>query len=265
MISTVPRSKEYRSKGTGTFVPDTSWLLKDHRRHSARQVATLPPRAKRTLVPLSELRTTHKELHARLNTLFTERSRRLPSPSDSSSKALRSSSRPPLPSVTKSISKKRIPRPPLKHYQPPLRRSCPFIDDSAIESDGEGNDIVSLATTDDGSFAASDLFLRPDYQAARKNIFVTFPSREISRPPSPTFSNASTRPPSPIRARDPAKSFKCDVCLISVTSPGILKHHRNSKKCKNRASRLQVLKCNNCNRTFDTSHNLEKHKKAKHC
>ena len=109
----------------------------------------------------------------------------------------------------------------------PPRRSNRFVDDSAIESDGEGGDIPSSATTP-----------RP------------------SRSPSPVRVRSVQK--SIIKANKP----KCSICNLSFSGPMQEAIHLKSKKHLKQARNSSGL-CITCEHFFTSQHNLRYHKCSK--
>ena len=110
---------------------------------------------------------------------------------------------------------------------PTPRKKNPFIDDSAIESDGEGGDIHSTTTT---------------------------PSN--SPPPSPKYLATPPRPTS--------TKVSCDLCGHTLHQK-LLNKHRNSKRCRAiRQFAKPSFKCSHCPRSFNSTHDRAKHIKSKH-
>ena len=65
------------------------------------------------------------------------------------------------------------------------------------------------------------------------------------------------------KRRQVVKSVICDRCGKKLSGPKVVQSHQASKKCKNRAKPTEH-KCLECNRVFDTEHNLHNHQKARH-
>ena len=100
------------------------------------------------------------------------------------------------------------------------RKKSKFIDDSAIESDGEGGDIQSTQTSPDISII-QDL---------------------------------------PIVPRGQAKFVNCDLCGLLVSGKLQLNKHRGKKKCRRLADSKKLHKCHTCKKTFNCSNDLNRHK-----
>jgi len=103
----------------------------------------------------------------------------------------------------------------------PPRRSNRFVDDTAIESDGEGGDIPSSVTTP-----------------------------QPSRPPSP-----DRLPPIKKTIEKP----KCYSCNKTFSGPKQLDIHLKSKKHWKQVRNTSTL-CITCGRFFSSKHNLRTHK-----
>lgn len=138
------------------------------------------------------------------------------------------------------------------------RRKNLFVDDSAIESDGEGGDINSVSTTPE--------------RTERKIHFLDALPAIPRRPAAPPVVNSDSpapvidiRTPSPSRVTTAPKSKTiCDLCDTILSGPEQLKKHRNSKKCRKKANRKSIsnkeLKCSTCSKAFLSIHNLHTHK-----
>ena len=129
--------------------------------------------------------------------------------------------------------------------QPPKPRfSHPFLDLSAVESDGEGGDIQSIAST-------LDLSEVPD-----------------SSPVDLDTSENTSRHHNKVPAKSPRDTqapriVVCDLCHLKLSSKTQLLDHRGKKRCKNRTERQVEHICPTCSKKFDTIHNLKKHTKAR--
>lgn len=145
------------------------------------------------------------------------------------------------------------------------RRKKPLIDDSAIESDGEGGDINSVDTT-------------PEQNKKKLYFWEALPSI-LRRPPTPPpaiRTPAVINRDSPVPVIDinspsasqvttaPKSKTVCDLCDTVVSGPELLKKHCNSKKCRKKANRKAIsnkkLNCSTCNENFLSIHNLHTHK-----
>ena len=127
--------------------------------------------------------------------------------------------------------------------RPQPRRRHPLIDDSAIESDGEGGDISSTATTPERP-------LPPPRKA--KKVVVKF--RSIPRPK-----------PLPVKRTIVKFEKSCDLCGLVVEGKRQLERHRGRKKCVRRQEfKKSVSPCVVCQRKFDTRANKTKHTSSKH-
>ena len=129
--------------------------------------------------------------------------------------------------------------------RPQPRRRHPLIDDSAIESDGEGGDISSTATTPE----------QPSPVKPTKPIVVMF--RSIPRPPSPK--------PLPVKRTIVKFEKTCDLCGLHVEGKRQFECHRGKKKCLRRQEfKKTISPCGICARKFDTRANKKKHISSKH-
>ena len=130
--------------------------------------------------------------------------------------------------------------------RPQPRRRHPLIDDSAIESDGEGGDISSTATTPE----------RPSPPPRKPNkVVVKF--RSIPRPPSPK--------PLPVKRTIVKFEKTCDLCGLLVEGKRQFERHRGNKKCLRRQEfKKTISPCGICARKFDTRANKKKHISSKH-
>ena len=176
------------------------------------------------------------------------------------------------------------PTPPVKRngkavFQP-TRLKSRFIDDSAIESDGEGGDISSTATTPDPTAERSEakvlgvvchtihkkpptLFKAPSirsipYPAALVSNYIPTPER-----PVPVERFLVTPPPQKAPAPTPVN---CDLCGFQLQSILQLKSHRNTNRCKRRVAfrnQRKITPCKACNKPFKNIHDREHHFKAK--
>lgn len=139
---------------------------------------------------------------------------------------------------------------------PKLRPRCRFIDDSAIESDGEGGDIPS-----DNSDAEEE-FAPPLKTEPISKPFALPPlrSKSVSRPPT-SFKPLSVEI-KPIVKKKP-NTVLCNLCRLSCLNLKQLEAHRGGRKCRNRSERQIDHICGTCRKSFDTLHNLTKHKRAR--
>lgn len=133
----------------------------------------------------------------------------------------------------KSASKKK------KQVQaPPPRKSHPLIDDSAIESDGQGGDLDSTTTT-------------PEVNVSPEVIEIDSPNPP---PPKPIVSALKSKNP----------RVACDICGHFVSNSHQLRQHQNGKKCRAKTARRNIsnidLYCSTCKKTFLTIHNFHNHK-----
>ncbi len=118
----------------------------------------------------------------------------------------------------------------------PARKKNQFIDDAAIESDGEGGDVPSRAST-------------PNH----------------SRPPSPL--QASNIPTVPLSVELPIKKTKvkkpkeyCKTCNRFFDGIKQLEGHNKSKKHLKQVRNSTSTNCKQCNRFFTSRHNFASHK-----
>ena len=118
----------------------------------------------------------------------------------------------------------------------PRRRKFLFVDDSAIESDGEGGDVASTPTTPASSRPPS-----PDRVEAPSSIPVIDLSVQapIAKPPRP----------------------RCYACNTDFSGPKQFQVHINGKKHKKnvRNSCLSSI-CKLCGHFFTSNHNFNNHK-----
>lgn len=103
------------------------------------------------------------------------------------------------------------------------RKKSTFIDNSAVEDDGDGGDISSRNTTPEKEKEIIDI---------------------IS--------------PSKIKT----KSVLCADCGKFVSGPKALLKHQESKKCKNRSKGFKQFSCHKCGRKFNNRHDLESHRSS---
>ena len=104
-----------------------------------------------------------------------------------------------------------------------------FVDDSAVEVDCDGNSVASRESTPDLEFHP-----RPIGQFAIPKI------------------------------RQPIKPIICNLCFVPCSGPKALEFHQASNKCKNRRDYNLKHKCFDCNRLFETTHDLERHVYSRH-
>ena len=157
--------------------------------------------------------------------------------------------------------------------KPQPRPTNPLIDDSAIESDGEGGDISSCPTSPDTLPPPSPPQPSPPQRRPliQPRINLSIPRRPIQPPPvkPPQFRFRSIpRPPTPIPINKVIKKtgpqHKCDLCALPLY-PGQLPKHRGGKRCKKQqALHKQISPCAICNKIFDTRSNKITHSKSKH-
>ena len=118
------------------------------------------------------------------------------------------------------------------------RAKISFIDDSGVESDGQGGDIPSRATTPQHSPTSSPL-------------------------PSPPASPSPTQTPLPVKKsllKKPRKNCYCKDCNLFVSGPLQLDIHKKSKKHLKQLRNSTSTHCTQCNRFFQSRHNLVNHK-----
>ena len=131
------------------------------------------------------------------------------------------------------------------------RKKHKFIDDSAVESDGEGGDVLSVTTTPANSPPSTPLqVVEPSSPSTPESN-----TASISLPPTPTQVYHIPRLP------DPDKW--CELCKLKTTSKLQLEKHLKGKKHK---KALLISKssnptnyCSICNHTFDNRSNFERH------
>ena len=104
-----------------------------------------------------------------------------------------------------------------------------FVDDSAIEVDSDGDSIASRESS---------------------------PELEVHPRPSGQFAIP--------RIRAEIKPINCKFCFVQCSGPKALEFHQASNKCKNRRDYQLKHKCFDCNRLFETTHDLERHIFTKH-
>ena len=104
-----------------------------------------------------------------------------------------------------------------------------FVDDSAVEVDSDGDSIPSRASS---------------------------PELEVHPRPSGQFAIPRVRPQ--------IKPVTCKFCFVQCSGPKALEFHQSSNKCKNRRDYQLKHKCFDCNRLFETTHDLERHIFSKH-
>ena len=104
-----------------------------------------------------------------------------------------------------------------------------FVDESAVEVDCDGNSVASRESTPD-----LELHPRPIDQFAIPRI------------------------------RQPIKPVICNLCFVQCSGPKALEFHQASNKCKNRRDYNLKHKCFDCNRLFETTHDLECHVYSRH-
>ena len=108
------------------------------------------------------------------------------------------------------------------------RRKSVFIDDSAIESDGQGGDIASVASSQD----------------------------------------CDNQVPSANDIKPLVKPVKCDRCNLVLSGPDQLKSHFKGKRCNRRFNHLnkevQSFPCVYCFKVCSNRHDLNRHVDLKH-
>lgn len=154
-------------------------------------------------------------------------------------------SKPPLGPRPTSVTVPRsrpAPRPVRRAPICPIQKTAPrrvesiFIENSAVESDGEGGDVESRCSTPDPS----------------EVLPVELPVSE------PVEQHAS---PEPVKKKD--HSVRCDLCCLLLVNDRQLPSHRQSKRCRQRILRNLPRRCRTCDRVFDTHHDLVKHQQCK--
>ena len=104
-----------------------------------------------------------------------------------------------------------------------------LVDDSAIEVDSDGDSVLSRESS---------------------------PEVEIQHRPSEQFAIPKIRPQ--------IQPITCKFCFVQCSGPKALAFHQASNKCKNRRDYQLKHKCFDCNRLFETTHDLERHIFSKH-
>lgn len=137
------------------------------------------------------------------------------------------------------------------------RRYCPLIDDSAIESDGGGGDILSCNSSRACSPTATEAEL--DALIPKRS---NFPEKS-SQPPTTVTEELPLRlrllrsKPFPVitkKSEKPiVKPVSCDLCYLELSGPKQLSQHRGKKKCRSRADIISLSSCDICYRFFDTT------------
>ena len=125
------------------------------------------------------------------------------------------------------------------NYKPIFRQqrpAHPFVDNSAIESDGEGGDVASLATTPESSR----------------------PSTPI-RTPTPSI-RLQVQPSIVKRVKVKKPKEHCQTCNRYFDGSKQLDIHLKSKKHWKAVRNSQSSHCVTCNRLFTSYHNLRAHK-----
>lgn len=151
-----------------------------------------------------------------------------------------------------------IPTRPTLRSVPAPRPKNPFIDDSAIESDGEGGDISSTATTPEKiPFIPISSALPKPPPLRSIPLFRSIPPPP---PPPPTRFLATPR-----IVKEISKPVCCDLCGLRVSSKAQLPHHRNTRRCTARQNYNTLTSpCKVCNRKFNNIHDRKKHFRSKH-
>ena len=124
-------------------------------------------------------------------------------------------------------------------YRARPRKKNNLIDDSAVESDGEGGDIESSPTTPANS--------RPSSPTPTSSV---------------TTAQVNTQSIRKTIVKKPRANSHCTVCNIFVSGPKQLDIHYKSKKHKKTLGRSKSSSCRQCNRFFTSYHNLKNHKCA---
>ena len=113
----------------------------------------------------------------------------------------------------------------------PIRAKNRFVDDSAVESDGEGGDIPSTATTP-----------------------------QNSRPSSPAYTPSSHISVQLLIKKKRSEKAKCSDFNRQFAGPLQLIHHLTSNKHRRKIASQRSGHCKICNQVFTTKHNLKTHK-----
>ena len=128
------------------------------------------------------------------------------------------------------------------------RKKHKFVDDSAIESDGDGGDVLSTATSP-ASTPPSTPVRVANSSAPNKTSSIT-----LSHTPAKVYRIR--------KVPDPDKW--CELCTLKLTSKEQLHKHLNGKKHKKAVlifkSKNPENYCDTCNRAFDNYKNYSLHK-----
>jgi len=122
----------------------------------------------------------------------------------------------------------------------PTRRQSVFVDDSAIESDGEGGDIVSTTTTPASSRHPSPARLVTTTQPSTNTLPVQLPIVKRSKIKRP--------------------KEHCTTCNRFFDGIKQLDFHKKSKKHLKQVRNSVSTHCKQCNRFFPSKHNFSTHK-----
>ena len=140
---------------------------------------------------------------------------------------------------------------PSQDQSEPPRKKHKFIDDSAIESDGEGGDIQSTTTSPPNSPP-------PSPQRTEENLSESVPT--LSSPTNEGQNVISSKK----KIRRAVPNSTCALCGVFASGPHQLEQHLKSKNHKKRARRIELpnstLYCSTCNYSFDNFHNFNNHK-----
>ena len=109
------------------------------------------------------------------------------------------------------------------------RRKSKFVDDSAVEINSDGGSVASREST---------------------------PEIEVQPRPIGQFAIPRIAPK--------IKPVICNICFVECSGPRALKFHQESNKCRNRRDYNLKHKCFDCNRLFETTHDLERHIYSRH-
>ena len=131
------------------------------------------------------------------------------------------------------------------------RRKFLFVDDSAIESDGEGGDVVSTPTTTAGSRPSSPVPVEASISIPVIDLLVRSP---IAKPPRPRCYTCNTDLSGPkqlqvqlrgkkhkIKIRNSCLSSSCKLCGHCFTS----NHNLSNHKCENYMKKEEFYKLHN--------------------
>ena len=166
----------------------------------------------------------------------------------------------------------------IEDIEPRARPKCRFIDDAAVESDGEGGDVPSAATTPDVEFIDEAPAVKWDPKLPHPAFArLLQPAPKPAAKLAPPFRKPTAGLFKPrywvgteyLRAKNQiAKPLvirrRCDLCQLVVSGPKQLTQHRGGKKCERRQAARKVYPCGFCKKVLDNQHNLDKHIATKH-